>query len=172
MKRAFSVFFFLALTCAGIATDQESDLLIIGTDTIYLQSFPLESLELKERPFGFTTWTAPSTACWRGYTAIWQIVDNKLYLEKIIRCTSDDERGEENIRDLFRRNKVDYQEKGGMILASWVTEDYYVLKSSDIKQPQDKIYLYDSGFKKKKDSENYLSLKIERGEIKSNRIKE
>jgi len=44
----------------------------IKNDTIYLKEFPLEKLELEKRPFGNTRITAPSSACWRGYKAVWR----------------------------------------------------------------------------------------------------
>jgi len=94
------------LTYSVFATEQESDLLIIGNDTIYLETFLLEKLNLEKRPFGNTRTTAPSTACWKGYRAIWKIIDKKLYLEKIIHCDSDPEKGELDIIELFKVNKT------------------------------------------------------------------
>ena len=89
------------LSINTFATVQECDLLIIEKDTIRLQTFPLEDLELKSTPFGLSKTTAPCTACWRGYKAIWRIKDNKLFLEKIERSYYDNKRGEENIKELF-----------------------------------------------------------------------
>ena len=46
-----------------------------------MSNFPLEFLNLKFRPFNYTKQTAPNTACWRGYQAIWKVIDNEIYLE-------------------------------------------------------------------------------------------
>ncbi len=172
MKRILTFIFLVSLTFSAFATGQETDLLIIENDTIYLKTFPLEKLELEKRPFGNTRATAPSTACWRGYRAIWRIIDNKLYLEKIVRCNSDRVNGEQNIMELFNDNEIDFEESNGMILANWVTQDLYKMNFSIANYYKDKIYLYDGWNEKKKNKDKNLRFKIENGEIKLNRLKE
>jgi hypothetical protein len=125
MNRLFIILTISLLTISAFATEQETDLLIIGSDTIRLKTFPLEILGLKFRPFGNTPETAPSTACWRGYRAIWRIVDNKLYLQGLIRCHSDRETIGQDIKELFVKNELEYIEEGSMIMANWVTIDLY-----------------------------------------------
>jgi hypothetical protein len=172
MKQILTLLIFLTLTFTISATEQEADLLIVGNDTIYLKTFPLENLKMTTRPFGNSRKTAPSTACWRGYRAIWIIIDNKIYLEKIIRCNSDREKNEQNIKDLFTKNGIDYQEKNGLILAEWVTSDFYKMNFSTADFYKDKIYLYEGWNEKEKNPAKNLRLKIENGQIKLNRLKE
>lgn len=172
MKQLLTFIFFISLTFSAFATEQETDLLIIENDTIYLKTFPLEKSELEKRPFGNTRATAPSTACWRGYRAIWKIKDDKLYLEKIIPCYSDRENGEQNIMELFNSNGIDFEESDGMILADWVTIDLYKMNFSIANYYKDKIYLYDGWNEKEKNKDKNLRLKIENGEVRLNRLKE
>lgn len=171
MKKILTFIFLISLTFSAFATEQETDLLIIENDTIYLKTFPLEKLELSKQPFGNTRATAPSTACWRGYRAIWKIINNKLYLEKIIRCYSDRKNGKQDIKELFHANGIDFKENNEMILADWVTEDFYKMNFSIAKYYINKIYLYDGWNEKEKNKDKNLSLKIENGEIKLNRLK-
>ena len=172
MKEILTFIFLISLAFSAFATEQETDLLIIENDTIYLKTFPLEKLELKKRPFGNSRAPAPSTACWRGYRAIWKIKDDKLYLEKIIRCNSDRENGEQNIMELFNSNDVDFEKSDGMILANWVTEDLYKMNFSIANYHKDKIYLYDGWDEKENNKDKSLRLKIEKGEVSLNRLKE
>ncbi|MBJ7881248.1 hypothetical protein [Gelidibacter salicanalis] len=172
MKKIMSFIFLLSLTFSAFATEQEMDLLIVENDTIYLKTSLLEKLELETPPFGNTRERAPSTGCWRGYRAIWKIIDNKLYLEKIIRCNSDRGKGEQDLIELFKANGFDFKENNGMILADWVTEDFYKMNFSSSNYYKDKIYLYDGWNEKEKNKDKNLKLKIKSGEIKLNRLKE
>ena len=171
MKQILILLAFLTLTINAFATEQEADLLIAGNDTIYLKSFPLDSLQLGKRPFGYTRQTAPSTDCWRGYKAIWRIVDDRLYLEKIIRCYSDNQQGEENIKSLFEHNIIDFQEKDGMILANWVTMDLYIMDFRIARHYPDKLFVYDGYYVREKNKEKNLSLRIVNGTVEINRLK-
>jgi len=171
MKQILSILTFILISVTSYATEQEADLLIVNNDTIYLKSFPLDSLNLIERPFGYTRQTAPSTACWRGYRAIWRIVDDKLYLEKITRCYSDNEEGEEELTDFFQRNQIDFKENSGMILAEWVTMDLYTMDFSIARHYPEKIYLYDGFYEKDRMKDKNLRLKIVDGKIEIDRLK-
>ena len=113
------------------ACEGTPDLLIIGKDTIrlYVYKGPLEQLEMKYRPFDSKTVSMP---CVRGYRAIWKMVDNRLFLEKITNCVDSSlhEKNkkyykEENIVDFFEKNNIQYQEKNGMIFADWCTMNFY-----------------------------------------------
>ncbi len=170
MKHLFFIFAILTSSISAFATEQETDLLIIGKDTIYLDIFPLEGLNLTSRPFGKTRATAPSSNCWRGYSAVWRIIDNKLYLEKILHCNSDKESGEENIQELFKRNAIEYSENNGLIFASWCTLDFYRMTFSTAKYYPDKIYLYDGYNEKEKNKKVFLS--IEKGVINQSELKD
>jgi len=141
------------------ATEQIPDLLIIGKDTVFLGEFPLEQLDMKHRPFG--TRDGFSTDCWRGYVAIWRIIDNKLFLEKIIDCIY--ESGYENTIKLFEKNNIQYQEKNGLIFANWCTINFYKLLSHSF---TDEI-LYT---RKWKNWDNKLVLQIENGIILKNEL--
>lgn len=171
MKQILSILTFLLFSISTFATEQEADLLIVNNDTIYLKSFPLDSLNLTERPFGYTRQTAPSTACWRGHRAIWRIIDNKLYLEKITRCYSDNEKGEENLPEFFKRNQIEVEEYKGMILADWVTMDLYTMDFSIARHYPNKIYLYDGFYEKDKIKEKKLRLKVVSGKIEVDNLK-
>jgi hypothetical protein len=171
MRQTLSILTFLLFTISSFATEQEADLLIVNNDTIYLKSFPLDSLNLTQRPFGYTRQTAPSTACWRGYRAIWRIVDNKLYLERITRCYSDNEEGEENLTEFFQRNQIDFKENSGMILADWVTMDLYTMDFSIARHYPEKTYLYDGYYEKDKMKEKNLRLRIVDGKIEIDKLK-
>ena len=122
MKQKVFLFVFLIFSANSYATEQISDLLIVGKNTIYLKSFPLEELKMKYKPFHDDD-KYLSTACWRGYQAVWKIIDNKLFLEKIIECH--DKTKEENLKKLFEKNDIQYQEIDGMIFANWCTMNLY-----------------------------------------------
>jgi len=133
MKSFVLVFILFISSNKILATVQTPDLLIIENDTLELRemsNFPLESLNLKFRPFNYTRQTAPNTACWRGYQAIWRIINNEIYLEKIQRCYGDENSEKfENLTDFFTKNQIDFTEKKGMVLANWVNLNLYELKS-------------------------------------------
>ena len=155
------------VSIGAYATEQEDDILIIGKDTLYLQYFPLEILQLKEKPFGYTRETAPNTACWRGYKAVWRIVNNQLILERILRCSSDKKVGEENIFELFQSNEIPYKKIDSGIFAEWVTIKLYDLP---IKNYSEYFVLYDESFFHKRLKERILKLDITKGVIAINNI--
>lgn len=169
MKQIITTLLFLTCTIGVYATRQQTDLLIIEKDTFYLKTFPLENLKLTTRPFGNTRLTAPSTSCWRGYRAVWRVIDNKLYLEKIIRCNYDRGTTKQSIKELFDQNGIKCKEKDEMILADWLTITFYKLPKHHFR---DQTYLtgaYDSRGNQKDKS---LKLEIENGKITLNRLKE
>lgn len=161
----------LLLTCSigAFATRQQTDLLIIEKDTIHLKTFPLESLKLVTRPFGHTRRSAPSTSCWRGYRAVWRIKDNMLFLEKIIRCNYDREIADQNIKELFDQNGIQYKEKNGMVIATWLTMAFYKIPKQHF---PDQFYLIETNNKKGDKKNKSFKLEIENGEVTLNRLKE
>lgn len=169
MKLLVAILLAFAAPITSSATEQEDDLLIIGNDTVYLKTFILEKLELKYPPFGNTRETAPSTACWRGYKAVWRIADNKLYLEKILRCYLDPKAGEENIFELFQKNGLKFETKDNMILAGWCSYDFYKMTFSIAKYYKDKLYLYDGWSNMRKESD--VILRIEKGSVIKQQLK-
>lgn len=118
MKKIVALFFFFNLSKSVFATEQAADLLLIGNDTIYLKTFPLESLKLKHPPFGSSDWE--NTGCWRKYWAVWRLENDTLYLEKIFDCMwLDSTRQEENVIELFRKNGLEKFIRNGRVVASW-----------------------------------------------------
>ena len=89
MKRLFLILSvsFLAFSTV-FSTGQIPDRLIIGKDTIYLESFPLDNLRLKKAPFDYGGYSFPSTGCWRGYVATWQVIDENLTLKEVQKLDS------------------------------------------------------------------------------------
>ena len=75
------VFVFLVST-KSFATAQVPDYLIIGVDTLRIQSNPLEEY-FKTNPIPENLITSISTANWRGYIAYFKFLDNKLVVENI-----------------------------------------------------------------------------------------
>ena len=171
MKQKIILFAFLIFSIFSVnvfATEQTSDLLIIGENTVFLKTFPLEQLEMKYRPFGVgEEGKYSNTNCWRGYRAVWKIIDEKLFLEKIIQCNNSP--GEENIVELFEKNGIQYQEKDGMILADWCTLDFYRMTSPISIFDKNRTYLY-SGWDKLIKRKKKIILQIENGLIRKNKL--
>ena len=136
-------------------TEQIPDLLIIEKDTFYLfYTFPIEdlNLEIKKNPFISGKYTIHSTACWRGYQAIWKIKNNKLYLQNVKSCHSDSIFHYNSVIEYFRVNGYEPNIENGKILADWFTSDlirydgpYFVdckicLMGSDKLMNNEKVY--------------------------------
>lgn len=175
MKNAFLIFLSIFFSSKMFATTQRPDLLIVGKDTLELRemnTFPLEYLNMKSRPFNYTRQTAPGTACWRGYQAIWHIIDHKIYLEAILRCDGDDnsERSE-NLTDIFKRNKIEVVEKNGMILASWIDMELYELTGLHAKPGDRRTILSDVRAGKKTKQKTGPLMIIQNGEVVSSTVK-
>ncbi|MFC6999131.1 hypothetical protein [Rufibacter roseus] len=168
MKKAIIFFMFLITGLNAHATVQVPDLLLIGKDTIFLYSFPLENF-LEHRPFGFTSDSLRSTNCWRGYQAIWRLVNDTLYLERIRRCESDKIQGDENIYALFEKNKLEGTFSKGKVVAYWYDKTLiqYLLPKG-IPNYKNEIYLWEKKDKNKKNT--ILRLKFEKGVLKVNNL--
>ncbi len=146
------------LNVSVLATEQISDRLIIGKDTICLKSFPLENLELKIRPFKYGQYSSPHTACWRGYRATWEIIENKLYLIEIEKVDSTLEKLD--IKEFFNKNGLTPNIVNGKIFADWYSaslEKYFAYYSKDC--------LYESNRPKKRKTK----LKFSKGILKINK---
>lgn len=145
---------FLLFVNSAIATQQQSDVLIIDEQIVYLRSYPLERLFFKSRPFGYTRKTAPHTGCWRGYVAVWTLIEDKFYLKGIKRCSGDDNGvAKENIEEFFIKNRIRYKTKDGMIFASWVSGEFYTSK--------EKWGAYNTG----DHNEENIRMEIEKGNV-------
>jgi hypothetical protein len=123
MKQTFSILIFLFISLASFATD----LLLVNNDTFYLKTFPLEELNLQQRPFGLDKLSVQVANQYPGYQAIWRVVDEKLYLERIISFTGDNSK-EENIAELFEKNAIIFKTTEQRIFAGWLSMTYYSLK--------------------------------------------
>ena len=153
----------------GFSTEQIPDLLIIDNDTIYLKSFPLEKLEFKNPPFKYGEYPFSSTACWRGYQAVWTIENDSLFLIAFIR--DDSTKTRLDIEKYFRENNYEYKKKDGKILADWYSanlEDYFKTFNPRYHGYNNKVYLFDPTRKSKKKK---ILMIIKSGRIIENKIK-
>jgi hypothetical protein len=123
MKSKIALIIFLVIFSINFthATEQIPDLLIIENDTICLKSFPLEDLKFQIRPFKYGDYYFPSTACWRGYQAIWKVVDGKLFLVEIIKADSTKEKLD--LEKYFKTNNYSPKIINGLIYADWYSAD-------------------------------------------------
>ena len=133
MKKIVFLSVILFLSTISFATEQFPDLLIIENDTLYLKSFPLEELRLKEKfqksPFEYyENIDFPHTGCYRGYVATWKVIDTKLFLIEIEKV--DSTRQKLNLKDYFNKNDYNPSLVNGQIFADWYSDtlkryDYY-----------------------------------------------
>ncbi|MEZ4887608.1 MAG: hypothetical protein R3E32_22940 [Chitinophagales bacterium] len=137
MKTITFLLFLKLFAFNAFATEQDPDLLLIEGYTVYLKCFPLEDLELQYRPFGLTLLTAPNTACWRGYQAIWRLQNDSLFLEKILACPllgdgdaylieenswkllDAEPQMQEDLLEFFRKNGLESKVLKGRVFADW-----------------------------------------------------
>ena len=123
MKRLFLILTvnFLAISTA-FSTEQTPDKLIIGKDTIYLKSFPLENmrLRLKKSPFDYGRYGFPHTGCYRGYVATWQIIDETLMLKEVQKI--DSVGTQLNIVEYLSDNGYNPKTINGYVVADWYSD--------------------------------------------------
>lgn len=167
MKKTFLLFLFIFFSNQCFSTIQTPDLLIIENDTIKIRpkNYFLEYLNFKSRPFNYEIQSALTTACYRGYQAIWRIVDNQIFLEKIIRCNGDDQSDKnENIVELFQKNQIKFVQENNMIVANWLNLNLYKLDFF-----KEKNTLTDFSNQKHTNQEN-LFLEIRNGKVIYNKL--
>ncbi len=169
MKRILLFLIFVALFQRIFATEQVPDILLIGNDTIYLKTFPLESIELKYRPFGLTRATAPHTGCWRGYHAVWRLKNDSLYLEKILNCQWQAKSEEENIIELFKKNSLEKYIMDGKIFATWYDKILFNPPPAMAKFYKGRIYIYEVTYKEPEEKD--IIMKFVKGILIINRLK-
>ncbi|MFZ1677114.1 MAG: hypothetical protein WAT91_07575 [Saprospiraceae bacterium] len=99
--------------------DQKPDLLIIGNDTLFLRSFPLEDLGFEVRPFRSSDIYVPNLDCLREYQATWKVIDKKLFLVDIVKDNPSHDKVD--ILSLFEANHYTPIIINGLVFADWVT---------------------------------------------------
>ena len=99
--------------------DQKPDLLLVGSDTIFLKSYPLEDLRFEQRPFSYSIYDFPDDDCIRGYLATWRIVDDSLYLVNVVK--GDETHKQLDLVKYFSENDYSPIMSDGMIFADWFT---------------------------------------------------
>ena len=175
MKTLTFLIFLILISIDLKATQQIPDLLIVGKDTLQIfepNNYPLEKLNLKKRPFNYTETTSPHTACWRGYQAIWRIIDNELFLEKIQRCYGDNKSDKiENLDELFKENNLNVVKKNNLILASWVNINLYKFQfyTTQLKKYRRKL-LTDYWSKKSEPRKTDLKIQVINGIVTKNNL--
>lgn len=120
----------IVICCCSIssafATEQIPDRLIIGDDTVYIKSFPLDELRFQNSPFkyGDGTYSSPHTACWRGYVATWKVIDDRLMLIEVEKVDSTAEKLD--ILEYFALNDYSPDVINGNVFANWHNANYVV----------------------------------------------
>ncbi|MEO6130835.1 MAG: hypothetical protein ABIQ02_03230 [Saprospiraceae bacterium] len=117
----------LVIVCCALLTainfsftiDQKPDLLIIGKDTLFLRSFPLEDLGFEIRPFKSADIYVPNLDCLREYQATWKLINNKLFLTEIRKDNKNHDKVD--IMAFFKANHYEPIVLNGLVFADWVT---------------------------------------------------
>lgn len=110
---------YFGTTIAVFATGQIPDLLVVGKDTLMMFANPLEQYFEKSKNRELPEFEGcPSTACWRGYQAIWQFENNQIYLLEIRSCHNDCglEVRSANLKKMFADNYTNNR-----VFAYWIT---------------------------------------------------
>jgi len=155
-----------------LATEQVPDLLIIGKDTFYLKSFPLENLrpnnkELKS-PFNNAM---VSTGCYRGYIATWQIIDGTLTLKEVREFDSSKkglQGAKFNIIEDLKNNGYNLRTINGFIIADWYSDILKRYESPSIHGTNDRFYLSNDDFSENNDVK--IELVFKNGKLIENNI--
>jgi len=115
MKKIIGLLILVFLSEHCFSTGQVPDYLIIDNDTIAIFSNPLEQYFEKvgnREIIGLKTWG--STACWRGYKAIWRLKNDSLFLVAITSCHSFSDMRDADLDLMFGENY-----KNNSVFASW-----------------------------------------------------
>jgi hypothetical protein len=105
----------------GFSTTQTSDILIIGSDTIFMQTFPMERLRDSrygfDAPFDYNGYSFLHSTCWRGYVATWGVIENYLVLKEV--RSDDDCEKKLDIKTYFKNNGYNPKTINGFVVADW-----------------------------------------------------
>jgi hypothetical protein len=132
-KHILTLLFTVVITLFSFATQQTPDLLIVGKDTFYLKSFPIDKLNFKENMNPFDTGLFVSTNCWRGYIATWELKDNKLFLQKVQKCNTDSIIDYNKVISYFETNGYKANIINGKIFADWYSAKLFKCELYDCK---------------------------------------
>ena len=158
MRRIILSSFLLGYSLISVATPQAGDILIWKGDTLTLFANPLEGkpeIE-KVRKHFFNKYQRMTTACWRGYIAQWEIIEDRLFLTAIYSCFYYEDKIKADLKRLFPK-----EYHNGKIEAKWVTETVLVPMGECIHYS---LYDYLAFYEKE------MELKFEKGILKKKMI--
>ncbi len=145
MNKLKIIFLLLFSNLTFATSPQLPDLLIIGKDTIYIYQLPINSLtnskykiltkNIKKYENGIFT----SVNLWRGFQAVWELIDNQLYLSNI----KDTKNSKEILKATFPKKY-----SNGKVKADWF--------SSFLVIPKDKMLKWDGIFSRTYKKEDIL----------------
>lgn len=99
------------------ATAQVPDLMVIEKDTFLMHTNPLEIYLDSIGNRDFPDFTGKnSTACWRGYQAIWRVENDSMFLETIQSCHRNEDDVDANLKKMFGDKCIN-----GRVYATWFT---------------------------------------------------
>jgi len=148
MKKQITIFILIILQISCFATKQETDILILNKDTLYLDNSPLEDLsdvciELQSHE------KVLNSGCWNGFVAEWIIVENTLYLKNIYSYST-----KENInKRLEKILKTKFENK--KLKAEWFTGSFfggfgrYLANGSFNVYEKERLFQFEKGILKK-----------------------
>jgi hypothetical protein len=126
------------------------DFLIYNEDTLRIYSNPLESYldnSDKCRPVEMPEfYGCSSTACWRGYVALWELRNDSIFLQKVLCCN------DWNLKDakqISLKRMFGGKVKNNEVFANWVSIEVinpYGELLKYIHQGYDSIYEFERGF--------------------------
>jgi len=172
MKRFLSILAvnFLVFS-AAFPTPQFPDKLIIGNDTVYSEFSLLENLQRDKKlsaPFDYNGMSFPHTACWRGYTATWEVIDDNLLLKEVRRCDNSTEKL--NIIEYLENNGYNPTIINGFVFADWYSDSLIrantYLDSHNTYQ-QDEFFIGKNYFRR---NDEKIELIFENGKLIENNI--
>ncbi len=111
------ILFLLIFNLKVFATAQVPDLMVIGKDTFLMHTNPLEIYldSIGNRDFPDFK-GGGSTACWRGYQAVWRVENDSMFLVKIQSCHRDEGDVDANLEKMFGDKFIN-----GKVYAYWFT---------------------------------------------------
>ncbi len=138
MREIITILLFL-ISLTIFATEQTPDSLIYKSDTLFIDSYPLEYLMekdslIKKSILSYSEDMCMSTDCWRGHIATWKIENDSLFLISLENGCGD---YEFNLDKVFGRKNVKKQK----IFANWFTgyinADFGVYLAYDVEKMKD-----------------------------------